>query len=357
MNVMPEFLNKAIESTGLSACQRPDRRQLWDETLDKAAYRPVNYSNSSLDYQHAYQRGHGGSWQDISLIIFWDNKPAALWPLSFSTKDGQTMLTSHGFPVLPPLFVSDCPAISRKRITRTCLDLANAISAAANLDSWESGESFVDSMGMSDWHVESMMRNARCSLHHELFLDLRQSMAEIKRAFRKSYKSLVVAGSRMWTVGVLDSKNESIWKEFRELHLKVSGRVTRSDETWALQLQDIESRNAFLVWLRNASGEMVGGGLFNFTGVEGVYAIGAYDRSLFDKPLGHVVQYRAIEELKRRNVPWYKLGARCFRGDTPAPTDKEVSISEFKQGFASHCFPHYRVTHKVLNGDDANRCA
>jgi FemAB family protein len=156
----------------------------------------------------------------------------------------------------------------------------------------------------------------------------------------------------MWTVGVLDSENEGIWREFRALHLKVSGRVTRSDETWTMQLQDIGRQRAFLVWLRNGSGEMVGAGLFNFTSGEGVYAIGAYDRSLFDKPLGHVVQYRAIDELKRRGVLWYKLGARFFRVENPAPTDKEISISEFKQGFSSHCFPHYRVTHKAFSDDN-----
>jgi FemAB family protein len=348
MIMTDEQLNNIIGTMGLAVCQRADRKYLWDETLNRTSYKPVAYSNSSLDYQLAYQHGHGGSWRDISLIIHWNNKPIALWPLSFSIKGEQAMLTSHGLPVLPPIFIADCPAISRKRITKACLDLANAISVAAKLNTWASGESFINLLGMSDWHVESMKRDAICNLRHELYLDLRQNISEIKRNFRTSYKSLITSGSRMWIIGVLDSsEKEGVWQEFRELHLKVSGRVTRSDETWSMQLHDIEQRRAFLIWLRNGSGEMVGGGLFSFTSDEGTYAVGAYNRSLFDKPLGHVVQYKAIEELRKRGVLWYKLGARFFRTEDPIPTDKEISISEFKQGFSSHFFPHYRMIHQV----------
>lgn len=343
-----EQLNNILASTDLTIRQRVDSKDLWEESFGRLSYKPVAYSNASLDYQFAYQQGHGGRWRDISLIIYWDNKPTALWPLSFSIKDGQSMLTSQGLPVLPPIFVTDCPSISRKRITKICLDLANAISVAAKLDSWESGESFDDSVGMSYWHVESMRRGAVCNLHHELYLDLRPDIAEIKRNFRRRYKSLIVSGSRIWTVGVLDSQgNEGVWRQFRDLHLKVASRITRSDGTWALQHQDIEHQRAFLIWLKNSAGDMVGGGLFNFTSDEGEYAVGAYDRTLFDKPLGHVVQYRAIEELKKRGVRWYKIGARPYVSDTLRPTDKEFTIGEFKQGFSSHIFPHYRLTHKI----------
>lgn len=349
MTVANLNLDNILGSMDLSIRKRVDSKYLWDETFNKLAYKPVAYSNASLDYQFAYQCGNGGNWHDISLIIDWDNKPIALWPLSLSIKDEQYALTSQGLPVLPPVFVADCPIISRKRIIKSCLDLANAISIAAKLKSWESGESFVDALGMSEWHNESMQRDAACSLHHELYQDLRPDIAEIKRTFRKSYKSLIVSGSRIWTVGVLDSVgSESVWQEFRDLHLKVSGRVTRSDESWVMQHQDIERQSAFLVWLRNSHGDMVGGGLFSYTSDEGLYAVGAYDRTLFDKPLGHVVQYRAIEELKKRGVSWYKIGARPYISDTPRPTDKEISIGEFKQGFASHFFPHYGLTHKVI---------
>lgn len=94
---------------------------------------------------------------------------------------------------------------------------------------------------------------------------------------------------------------------------------------------------------------MVGGGFFQVTRDEGVYAVAAYDRALFDKPLGHAVQYRAVEEMKNRGIRWYKIGARPYPGDQPPPSAKELRIAEFKQGFASHIFPCYRLTSSICH--------
>lgn len=349
-----EQLKSIFESSGLSIRTRVDSKDLWDKTFCRLSYKPVAYTNASIDYQLAYQTGHGGDWQDISFVIYSDNKPVTLWPLTVSLLGGVAQLTSQGLPVLPPLFIAESPLITRKRIVKACLDLANNIATAHNISEWESGESFFNLIGMSEWHIQSMARDSRCHLVHELYLDLGLDIADIKRNFRKSYRSLIVSGSKLWTVGVLDGQHEEqVWQEFRHLHCTVSGRVTRSDETWMMQYQDIVCNRAFLVWLRNSVGEMIGGGLFNFTDDEGVYAVAAYDRTLFDKPLGHVVQYRAIEELKKRNIHWYRIGLRPYASDNQQPTDKEISIGEFKQGFSSHCFPHYRLIHKVIHHENA----
>jgi FemAB family protein len=303
------------------------------------------YTNSSIEFQLAYQQGHGGDWQDLSMVIYWDSKPTAVWPLSLSEKDGKTALSSHGLPVHPPLFAANCSPSSRKRIVKSCLELADAIAVKAGVSGWESTESFADSIGLSDWHSVSMARGAACAITHDLFIDLRQSMEEIKSGFRKSYKSLITSGLRHWTVGVLDTADEAVWDRFHDLHVRVAGRKTRSDDTWAIHHRDIVERRGFLVYLSNGKGEMDGAGFFNCTRDEGLYAVAAYRRDLFDKPLGHIVQYRAIEELKRREVRWYKLGVRPYNSETPMPSAKEVAIGEFKQGFASHMFPRYRVTH------------
>ena len=111
----------------------------------------------------------------------------------------------------------------------------------------------------------------------------------------------------------------------------------------------IESGNAFLIYLRDSSDRMMGGGFFEYTKDEAYYSVGAYDRNLFDKPIGHVVQNQAIIEMKKRNISWYKIGNRSFVGDSILPTDKEVSISEFKQGFCSDLFPKYLLKLETKN--------
>lgn len=350
--VASENIKQLAASYGLSVSLRTCELDAWSETLGRCAYVPVMYTNSSIEFQWAYQRGHGGNWEDLSLLIYWDNKPMAIWPLSMAHKVGRAIFNSHGLAMLPPIFSADCPTPSRKRITKSCLDLADAIASTVGLEWWESAELFSDTNALSDWHVEAMARRATCNMLHELFLDLRPGMAEIKRNFRKSYKSLISSGLGLWSVDVLDTVDESVWSEFRQLHLNASGRKTRSDETWALHLQDIGAQQAFLVYLRDSGGVMVGAGFFNYTRDEGLYAVAAYDRALFDKPLGHVVQYRAIEELKKRGVRWYKIGLRPYPAEMPSPTAKEISIGEFKQGFASHMFPRFGLRHPVGGARD-----
>ena len=173
-------LDNILGSAEFSICHRVDSKELWEETFNKLLYKPVAYSNWSLDYQFAYQCGHGGQWRDISFIIFWGNKPTALWPLCLSHTEGQFKLTSQGLPVLPPIFIAECPIISRKRITKSCLNLAREIAIAADLKSWESGESFVDSIALSDWHTQSMAKDVVCDLRHELYVNLQLDISEIK---------------------------------------------------------------------------------------------------------------------------------------------------------------------------------
>ena len=344
-----ENIKKLMKVNNFSFNFRTEMPKFWDEALNKVNYIPVMYSSSSIEYQLAYQKSHGTVCQDISLVIDWGSKPVAVWPLSLSIKSNKIELSSQGMPVQPPLFVKLCPESSRKRISKYCLDIIDNLSKELNIDSWKSSESFNFSIGFSEWHILSMSRGAFCSTYHELFLNLESCMDEIKKNFRKSYKSLINSDMSDWTIKVLDVENKSVWNQFKELHHKVSGKKTRSDDTWEIHYNDILNGHGFLVYLlHNNSGKMDGGGFFNFTRDEGLYAVGAYNRDLFHKPIGHVIQYRAIQELKKRGIIWYKLGARPYFTEEPRATEKEFSISDFKQGFASHIFPKF-ILYKKIN--------
>jgi FemAB family protein len=160
----------------------------------------------------------------------------------------------------------------------------------------------------------------------------------------KSYKSLINQVERLWKIETIIRIERSVWDEFRDLHQKVSGRSTRSMRTWDLHFDSINHGDAFLVTLRGCDSQLVGAGLFFTSRDEGYYAVAAYDRSLFEMPIGHVAQLHAIREMKRRGVLWYGLGLRRYKQEHYRPTDKELSISEFKQGFSSHTIPRYKVS-------------
>lgn len=348
MNFALKHLIDLYKSCGLSVIFQNTNNEAWNETLQKCDYVPVAYTNMNVEFLYQHQLGNGITIHNLSAVISWDNRRVGVWPLFISIYDGIGTVNFLDNMVLPPVLISKTPASIEKQVVKSCLKIIDKLCQATGKETWRSMESFNDSKGLSTWHAQAMGLGATCWMNHEIFIDLHPDMAAIKSQFRKSYKSLISSGQKLWNVGVLETADENIWKEFIDLHVQVSGRVTRSNITWRIHYEDIVDGHSILVYLRNTAGEMVGGGLFNFTKDEALYAVAAYDRTQFDKPLGHVVQYRAIEELKKRNVRWYKLGPRPFGSHTPAPNEKEISIGEFKHGFASHLFPRYVLYHPVL---------
>lgn len=340
----------ALSESGLNARLRTEDESGWCDVLGRLRYGPVDYSSAMIDYQLAYCSGNGVPVVDVSLVLLHDNRQCAIWPLSLTgSPEGQWQIGSNGGMLLPPLFVAGLARKSIKSVSAECLKFIEQICALIAQSGIDTVEPYASGDGLSEWHDRMMQSGARVDMRHDLFLDLLPSMVEIKRTFRKSYKALITSGGKLWKVGLASSADPALWDEFRLLHLAVAGRATRSLESWRLQHDAIATGDAFFVYLRDSDGRMVGGGLFHTTPHEGLYAIGAYDRSLFDKPLGHVVQYHAIEEMKRRGVRWYKLGVRCYSSEKPEPSEKEVAISNFKQGFASHIFPRYLVHHHLKN--------
>ncbi len=332
-------------AAGLSAVPRSGDPDLWEQTASRLPYLPVAFSAAMIDYQLAYWNGNGVPTADVSLVLLHDRRPCGLWPLSIASLPEGYRLGSSGGPVTPPLFAANLSPRSAGTITACCLDVAHRLADRLDVDGWQSAESFCGQTGIGEWQNRSLRSGARVILQHELYSDLEPDLTAIKATFRKSYKALVSSGTRLWQVGVLAGEGKPVWEEFRRLHLAVSGKATRSLESWELQYRAVVRGDAFLVTLRDAANKLVGGGFFHVTRDEGLYAVGAYDRDLFDKPLGHVVQFRAIEEMKLRGVRWYKLGLRPYPGDQPAPTEKELRIADFKQGFASHLFPRFVIDH------------
>lgn len=338
-----------FEKSGLKYRFRAEEPAAWDAVYAAVPYRPVAYLGSSLDYQLSYQQGFGGDWMDLSSILYSDNRPVGIWPLSISYQDGKALLSSQGQPVMPPLFSESCPAKTRKNYSTACLELAGEFAKMLDLKTWRSGSAFHGEAHFSTWHLAAMARGASCEVRHDLYVDLSLSIEQIRSAIRKSYRPLISSGERSWNIDFVRAPGDpEVWNEFRCLHAEVAGRVTRCQESWDIQHRCIEDDEAFLITLRDEAGRMVGGGYFSCSADEGSYAVAAYDRELFDKPLGHVVQYRAIEELKQRSCRWHRIGARAFASDRPPPNDKELSISAFKQGFASHVLPAYILEHPVI---------
>lgn len=339
-----EILANCLDATGLDAIARSVDPGAWDEVWNALLYQSVSCQTAMIDYQHAYSRGLDWQLEDISLVLRVDGRPCGLWPLTIGGPAGQIRLSSAGAAVAAPVFV---PGLSPRTIKRICTRALAFVRAIASilgertLEIAQGNESGVTGYGCTEWHQQLLAGGACVAVKHHLYADLRPEMADIRATFRKSFKPLINAGLRTWDVSVMSDlvANDKVWSEFKQLHLAISGRSTRSHETWAQQYAMLCAGLAFLVCLRDRTDQrLVGAGFFQCTRDEALYSVGVYDRALFDKPLGHIVQQRAIETMKDLGLRWYCIGERPFHQNTPMPTDKAVSIGEFKHGFASHMF-------------------
>lgn len=144
-----------------------------------------------------------------------------------------------------------------------------------DISSWESAESFMGEgdQGLSQWHIQALTQGVDVSLGYDLFIDLSYQLAQIKSGFRKSYKSLINSGLRMWNVSVLAQANISVWEEFHALHVQVADKETRCAKSWDVQHQAIIEGDAFLVILRDHEGIMVGAGFLVLRGMKVVMAL------------------------------------------------------------------------------------
>jgi FemAB family protein len=328
-----EAWQTALRRQRLSAVPLNDDEQIWSRVCAACDFLPVAYTPAWVRYQLTYLSAFSDDVLDLSCTVMRDQEPLAVIPLVLRCVDGAWALGSNEGPVLRPLFVSGKGEKTRRLIYRALFE----VFAVLNTDLWCS--EILLGGGFDDWHHQVAPHAQEIRVLHELYVDLLLEPSVIWSNVRRSYKSLISEARRLWVVQVQGPGCSGAFEEFRLLHLAVAGRETRSRSTWEMQRDAINSKAAFLITLREPGGRLVGGGFFHISAHEGVYAVGAYDRTLFDKPLGHAVQVAAIEYMQSQGLRWYKIGRRPYTFDHPTPSTKELSIGLFKAGFATHVFP------------------
>jgi len=271
---------------------------------------------------------------NLSLVVYDNSQPVGVFPLMAHKNDSNNwILSSNGVEIVECIFIPTLARKVKKRLESKLVELIHLLSSELNID-------FVQFANMkygrlSSWYLKWIGEASKTFSTYHLLVDLSLSLEDIRLKFRKSYKPLINKALREWRVDVHENVSEEVFDQFRLLHKEVAGRSTRPIESWNEQKHQIDSSESFLVTVSNDKCQMVGAGLFTFSDYQGIYCVGAYKRDLFDKPLGHVVQMKAIETLKNRGVVWYEIGRKYLKIDNEPATDKELSISHFKEGFST----------------------
>ena len=97
------------------------------------------------------------------------------------------------------------------------------------------------------------------------------------------------------------------FNEFRELHIRESGRETRNVNTWIEQWKAIRNKKAFCV-IAVYKNQMVSAGYFGIGHNHCYYGVSASRRDMFDRPLFHALMWRAIKFAKEQGITYFELG-------------------------------------------------
>ncbi|SMM99274.1 hypothetical protein SPONN_396 [uncultured Candidatus Thioglobus sp.] len=301
----------------------------WNSVLNSASDVLVFHLESTIAYYVEYFGG-----KNLSFTLYENNQAVGIFPLFIYKNQIDWKISGDGVNLIKPLFIDNISKKTKKRLEKKIIEVIKEI---ANILEIKKIQLFDDSIKLSSWYLLWLERANKSFLTHQLAINLQHSIEEIKLDFRKSYKPLVNKALKEWDVSICDYNINEDFEAFRLLHLEVAGRETRSRESWKIQQQQIINNEAFLVMVKDKD-ILIGAGFFNYTKDIGMYSVGAYKRELFDKPIGHGVQMKAIEVLKEKGCQTYHIGQKMTVLDKPSPTDKELSISHFKEGFSGYVY-------------------
>ena len=175
---------------------------------------------------------------------------------------------------------------------------------------------------------------ARPKSHIHGIIDLRQKPDKIRAHLRSSFRSLVNWGQRhIQTIYInAEHPDKKEFNKYPALHAKVSGRTVYDNQYWEVLWNEIKCGRGELTIGHLEDGTLATGTIVIDGGEIAYYTSGAYERELFDKPLGHFSVYNSILRAAARGMKTYDLGEILPKGSA---SDKEVQIGFFKKGFTS----------------------
>jgi hypothetical protein len=171
------------------------------------------------------------------------------------------------------------------------------------------------------------------AIEMDSYIDLTQSEELIKMNVRKSYKSLINWGHRNLKIELINylNPNKILFDEFRNFHILVSGRQTRSNLSWDLQYESILKNEAFLV-LSFLNDDIVSGSYVIHNTEISYYGVAVNNRDLMAQniPIGHYTLFNSILQAKSLGIKKFILGNINLSDD-----EKINAIIRYKKGFSN----------------------
>ena len=290
------------------------------------------YQKGNLAYYQAYFQH---DFKEKSFIIHYKKKPLLLLLV---TESIDQECSYFGLPI-QLIWRNDAASdekkgaikLAIKQFEKTLNTKENSINHIVYKDMFNSFSEDKSNHSISEFSLYLLKKGFPAVTAYSQTLHLQQSEDLLLADVRKNYRADIRWGEKNMHFKLIDC--ESISKidisEFRDLHVSVSGKETRSMETWQKQHEFIESNEGFILF-GYLDGKLVAASLFIHNENLCYYGVGAYRRELFDKPISHALVWRGVMHAKALGCQQFEFGEAFF---PTKGTDKEIAISRFKQGF------------------------
>lgn len=316
----------------------------WDKAYEKCKTKLVYYSSNYIDFRFECFIGNSIECKDFSFGVELDKEIVALIPLFYFKNNKKNKISFLEDAISPPIFINNISQKLEKEISSILVEKLKLLYCELKSNDIVIIDQIYPSNKLSIWHKTVLEYTKKCNVLRESFVNLELDYKQIKANYRKSYKSLISKGYKIFKPYKykIQELNSDVWNEFKELHFKSAGKKTRSEQSWNLLYEDLNKQKSNFYFCRGSDNIMVGGSLIMKSKFEAVYAIAAYDRELFHLPIGHMLQDYIIRDLIKTDLKWYRLGRFYRNSDFDKPTEKEIQIAKFKSGFSTDTVATFR---------------
>jgi hypothetical protein len=165
-------------------------------------------------------------------------------------------------------------------------------------------------------------------------IDLAKPTELIHSDLSKSCRNSVNWGRNNLDISYIDASSitKNNVEDLRQLHIHEAGRETRSKKSWELMYDMINENVAFILEGR-LDGSLVTSSLFYYNKPVCLYAVSASTRALFDKPIGHIVLWEAINQAKKLGCKYFDFGGLSYNSSEEVVSKKQIDINRYKKNF------------------------
>lgn len=302
----------------------------WRQYLDSHQASPY-YLLTMLDYFLAYS---SNLITDQSFaVIKGDNKPVALVFLPIEEISGVRSISIGQSYAMAPIFED------QKKLDYEIMTLISEIAAKEKV---EKIMFRVDPLLHKQYSYNFLMN------HDFLDTSLLGYLVDCENpSLRRNHERAIrkLRANSEFQTFIMDEKNKDyrIHEQYRQLHHKAAGKVTRAKETFDLQYRMLEEGNAILAGLKKAD-LFIAFTYFMFYKDMAISFSAADDPEFDHLPLYHIINHEAFLYLKNRGVKHMDMGQplTVSRQMFHYPDQKQKNIALFKTGFGGKFVQDFR---------------